>query len=191
LIEDTVNYDNRAPWPASADGTGPSLERLQTDVYGDSASNWQANATPSPGTHNLHVFGDYETWAAANALGAGPLALRTGDIDYDSSLNLVEFALVKKPWDNTDGQPFDYGFKQLNVGLETAQYLTVDFQYRLGAGLTVQAYVSSDLENWDPLVDQYIAPIDHGNGVQSVFFRDFVDSDENTSRFIKIEVIED
>ncbi|MDP4611370.1 MAG: hypothetical protein NWT02_09295, partial [Opitutales bacterium] len=95
------------------------------------------------------------------------------------------------PWDNTDGQPFDYGFKQLNVGLETAQYLTVDFQYRLGAGLTVQAYVSSDLENWDPLVDQYIAPIDHGNGVQSVFFRDFVDSDENTSRFIKIEVIEE
>ncbi|MGJ8650133.1 MAG: lamin tail domain-containing protein [Opitutaceae bacterium] len=191
LIEDTVNYDNRAPWPASADGTGPSLERKQTDVYGDLASNWQANATPSPGTHNLHVFSDYETWAAANALGAGPLALRTGDIDYDGSLNLVEFALVKNPWDNTDGQPFDYGFKQLTVGLETAQYLTVDFQYRLGAGLTVGAFVSSDLENWDPLVDQYIAPIDHGNGVQSVFFRDFVDSDENTKRFIKIEVIEE
>ncbi|MDP5079911.1 MAG: lamin tail domain-containing protein, partial [Opitutales bacterium] len=114
LIEDTVNYDNRAPWPASADGTGASLERKQTDVYGDLASNWQASATPTPGTHNLHIFGNYETWAAANALGAGPLALRLGDIDYDGSLNLVEFALVKNPWDNTDGQPFDYGFKQLN-----------------------------------------------------------------------------
>ena len=191
LIEDTVNYDNRAPWPASADGTGSSLERMQTNVYGDLASNWQANPSPSPGTHNLHVFGDYETWAAANALGTGAPALRLGDIDFDGSLNLMEFALVKNPLDNSDGQPFEYGLKQLTVGLETSQYLTVDFQYRSGAGLTVEAFVSSDLETWDPLVDEYTTPIDHGNGVQSVFFRDMVDSDENTKRFIKIEVIED
>lgn len=191
LIEDTVNYDNQSPWPASADGTGPSLERMQTDVYGDLASNWQANATPSPGTHNMHIFSNYESWAAANALGAGPPALRTGDTDYDGSLNLVEFALVKNPWDGSDGQPFEYGFKQLTVGLETAQYLTVDFQYRTGAGLTVEAFVSTDLENWVPLIDEYSAAIEHGNGVQSVFFRDLVDSDENASRFIKLQVTED
>lgn len=191
LIEDTVNYDNVAPWPASADGTGPSLERLKTDVYGDLVLNWQANSVPSPGTHNLHSFTDYETWAVANNMGTGPQSLKTGDFDFDGYSNLVEFALVRNPRSGNSGHPFDYGFKELTVELNTDQYLTVDFQHRLGVGITVEAYVSSDLENWVQLVDQYAAPVDLSNGVESLFFRDSVDTGENTSRFIKLQVTED
>jgi hypothetical protein len=46
---DRVNYDDQAPWPAGPDGAGPSLTRIDPDLYGNDPINWDAN-TPSPGT---------------------------------------------------------------------------------------------------------------------------------------------
>jgi hypothetical protein len=45
---DRVRFDNRAGWPAEADGTGRSLTRIGTAVYGDDGANWMA-AQPTPG----------------------------------------------------------------------------------------------------------------------------------------------
>ena len=38
---DLVLYDNAAPWPASADGLGRSLVRIDPAAYGDDPINWQ------------------------------------------------------------------------------------------------------------------------------------------------------
>ncbi|MGJ8638608.1 MAG: lamin tail domain-containing protein [Opitutaceae bacterium] len=191
LVEDTVNYDDTTPWPEEADGTGASLERIETVVYGDLATNWQANAAPSPGRHNLHLFADYETWVTANDLGTGPRSLREGDFDFDGYPNLVEFALAQDPKDGKRAQPFEFGFNSLTVDDETAQYLTVDLQYRIDSGFTVEVLVSSDLENWVPLVDEYSASVDNGNQIQNVFYRDTDTTDAFQNRFIKVEVRED
>ncbi|MBE0535750.1 MAG: lamin tail domain-containing protein [Phycisphaerae bacterium] len=44
---DRVRYDNRAGWPAEADGTGRSLTRFVSSAYGDDCTNWTASqATP-------------------------------------------------------------------------------------------------------------------------------------------------
>ena len=43
-----INYDNAAPWPAEADGTGKSLTRIADGLYGNDAENWQAS-DPTPG----------------------------------------------------------------------------------------------------------------------------------------------
>jgi hypothetical protein len=43
-----VRYNDRAPWPAEADGTGLSLQRRSTARFGNSPANWLA-ATPTPG----------------------------------------------------------------------------------------------------------------------------------------------
>ena len=48
ITVDAVRYNDRAPWPAAADGHGPSLQRLDPAVYGDDVVNWIA-AAPTPG----------------------------------------------------------------------------------------------------------------------------------------------
>ena len=46
-------YDDVAPWPTTPDGTGPSLTRTSTLIYGNEPTNWSGQAA-SPGT-----VGDY------------------------------------------------------------------------------------------------------------------------------------
>jgi hypothetical protein len=48
LWVDEVVYDDVAPWPTAADGTGASLQRVAADSHGNLATSWFA-ATPSPG----------------------------------------------------------------------------------------------------------------------------------------------
>jgi CotH kinase protein/Chitobiase/beta-hexosaminidase C-terminal domain/Immunoglobulin domain/Lamin Tail Domain len=45
---DAVRYNDRLPWPESADGHGPSLQRLVPSAYGNDPGHWTA-AAPSPG----------------------------------------------------------------------------------------------------------------------------------------------
>ena len=50
VVVDSVRYNNAAPWPTGADGTGPSLQRLNAGSYGDDPANWFADGfTPGAG----------------------------------------------------------------------------------------------------------------------------------------------
>jgi hypothetical protein len=50
---DVVRYDDKAPWPTNADGSGASLERLSSTAYGNDPINWRASpGAPSPGLEN-------------------------------------------------------------------------------------------------------------------------------------------
>ena len=49
LSVDQVCYSATTPWPASAAGTGLSLQRIDSAAYGNDPANWQA-ALPTPGT---------------------------------------------------------------------------------------------------------------------------------------------
>jgi len=53
-LEDLVQYDNMAPWPAEADGNGPSLQLLAPDLDNNHYSSWFAADSPSysPGEQN-------------------------------------------------------------------------------------------------------------------------------------------
>lgn len=48
LLVDQVDYADVAPWPAAADGTGASLQRLNLAQYGNDPIQWTA-AAPAPG----------------------------------------------------------------------------------------------------------------------------------------------
>lgn len=53
VVVDELRYNDKAPWPASAAGVGPSLERINPHAYGNDPVNWRASfATPSPGFEN-------------------------------------------------------------------------------------------------------------------------------------------
>ncbi|TWU39090.1 CotH protein [Novipirellula aureliae] len=51
---DELFYDDLAPWPVSADGSGNSLNRIDPSPLGADASSWEA-ATPTPGTNTLSL----------------------------------------------------------------------------------------------------------------------------------------
>ena len=48
ITVDEVRYNDRAPWPFAADGSGASLQRKNTAAYGNDPANWDA-AAPTPG----------------------------------------------------------------------------------------------------------------------------------------------
>jgi hypothetical protein len=48
IVVDEVRYNDKAPWPPAADGSGPSLLRLVVTDYGNDPTNWTA-ALASPG----------------------------------------------------------------------------------------------------------------------------------------------
>jgi hypothetical protein len=46
---DVVRYNDRAPWPPAADGSGPSLQKRLPSLFGNEPLNWKA-AAPTPGS---------------------------------------------------------------------------------------------------------------------------------------------
>jgi hypothetical protein len=51
---DKVEYRDSAPWPITPDGTGQSMQRVNSFVIGNNAANW-TGAYPTPGTVNIGV----------------------------------------------------------------------------------------------------------------------------------------
>ncbi len=52
IVVDEVRYNDKPPWPAAADGEGPSLQRLNSGAYGNDPANWFASGI-SPGAANV------------------------------------------------------------------------------------------------------------------------------------------
>ena len=56
VLVDSVHYDDKLPWPAEADGNGPTLELISPDLDNNLAENWRAgDHYGSPGLPN-HTY---------------------------------------------------------------------------------------------------------------------------------------
>ena len=58
ILVDRVKYNDNSPWPESADGRGPSLERIAPTLYGNDVANWSASALSNgtPGVANSGIL---------------------------------------------------------------------------------------------------------------------------------------
>jgi len=56
VLVDRLEYDDDPPWPTEADGTGPSLSRMQRTAYGNDVANWAVGLDGgTPGAVNADV----------------------------------------------------------------------------------------------------------------------------------------
>jgi hypothetical protein len=110
---DRVNYLDRTPWPATADGTGASLQRLTVSAYGNEPTNWFASgyspgaafANNIPPTVNLTSPANGATFTLPVTMTIDATAS-----DSDGSVTKVEFyaGAIKLGEDSINPYSFDW-----------------------------------------------------------------------------------
>jgi hypothetical protein len=106
IMVDRIVYLDGTPWPAAADGSGPSLQRNSRAVIGNDPGNWSASSF-TPGRVNtlqtpiLDNDGDGmpNDWETANGLDPFSAADASLDHDGDGMTNLEEYLAGTDPRD--------------------------------------------------------------------------------------------
>ncbi|MEC9350438.1 MAG: PKD domain-containing protein, partial [Planctomycetota bacterium] len=107
ILVDRVRYDDDGPWPAVADGEGPSLERRDPDAYGNDPESWGASERTRGTPGETNSIGPPPPNIEPRALfsispEAGFAPLR---VEFDASdSNDPDGQLVSYSWDFGDGQ---------------------------------------------------------------------------------------
>jgi hypothetical protein len=96
---DMMNFEREYPWPAAANGSGSSLQRLAAHEFGNDPRNWRASPAMSPGRPNFAFPIDgWRAWQfTAAELEAPAISGDSADPDNDGLNNVIEYALGLDP----------------------------------------------------------------------------------------------
>ena len=165
-------YNDQEPWPATADGEGPSLVLVDptSNPNHNEPNNWMSsqNKGGSPGSEEPSGL-TYDTWAASFDLQGGPL----DDDDGDQLLNFFEFLHGSSPIDSSDAPGPVASVQSIEVDGSTDNYLTLTFNENSGIRGSLTVEVSTDLKNWsgDPSLTEVVSRIDNGNETSTITVR--------------------
>jgi hypothetical protein len=102
VMMDMIRYGDDSPWPAPPDGEGPSLEKWDTERYGNDPTNWAASlryATPGLPIEDADRDGMADEWERTHfgSITNESTGSSGGDWDGDGSLNEHEFRAGTDP----------------------------------------------------------------------------------------------
>ncbi len=160
VIVDEVIYGNQTPWPASANGGGPSLQRVAANAAGNNPANWFA-ATATAGmfsTGDRDGDGMPDAWELANGLDADDPDDALLDADGDGCNNLHEYLAGTNP--NDAASAFKLAVLYLVGG-----GVKLQFQSVAGRTYTLQSRSNLTASSWTALQN---FPASQTNGVAEV-----------------------
>ncbi len=111
ILVERVAYRDQIPWPAEADGQGPSLQRLTLAAYGNDPTNWFASA-PTPSLPNTSNAPPTITWLAPapdqTLQLPAIIPLEVDASDPDGAILRVEFLADGVPIAELTAAPYQY-----------------------------------------------------------------------------------
>lgn len=173
-------YNDKAPWPESADGAGYSL--TMACPYSSSeharAKVWRSSAATG-GTPGYGICVGYDEWKVANGVTGGEL----DDDDGDGNLNIVEMGLGDVPVVSGEVRRFSAN------GVE-GLYGAVRFRRVLGVDVMVRVEESTDLVNWTVAEEsgQVESVENTGDGMEEVVVRSGTVYQPGVERYFRIVV---
>ena len=172
IVVDEVRYNDKAPWPPAADGSGPSLQRITISAYGDDPTNWAA-AGPTPGRSLAEADTDGDglpdAWEEAN--GTSPFIPDAGDDpDGDGLTNWQEFLAGTHP--NDTASSLKVNSITFDEGVIVLKFVAIS-----NRTYTVQTRDTLSTGGWQPLATipaspaTFTATVTHTNSDASRFYR--------------------
>lgn len=152
-VVDSVSYQKQAPWAPALNNT--SLQRDQSDLFGDEPLNWYA-AAPTPGRTNSANNGNLDSdgdgipdaWESSHQLNPHDASDAALDSDGDGLSNLQEYIAGTDPHNPSDALRLlivgtGPSGTELSVGVVAGKSYTVQFQDSLGGSWTKLKDISS------------------------------------------------
>lgn len=153
VLAEAVDYANSPPWPAGANGTGYSLQRVASVAFGNDPANWVAGAA-SPGRVNAAAAmadtdgdGLPDEWELAHGLDpkdAGGDNSPAGDPDGDRATNWEEYIAGTDPLDGAD-------YLRLERATPAPPCCHIEFNTHAGRTYRVLATTNLAAEAWFPV----------------------------------------
>ncbi|MBI4664218.1 MAG: lamin tail domain-containing protein [Verrucomicrobia bacterium] len=155
LVADRIDYADTAPWPASADGAGHSLQKTNDLLYGNDPVNWIA-ASPTPGgspasSGDSDRDGLPDDWELANRLNPKDPSDALADSDGDGLTNLQEYLAGTNP---TNAGSVLKATVQIKSGSE----LVLQFNAAADRAYSIEFRDSLAAEIWQKLTDVSATP---------------------------------
>ena len=144
ITVDAVRYNDKAPWPVSADGDGPSLQRHLATAYGNDPTNWFASGT-TPGGDNLYnaaptIMLNTPTNGAAFNVPVNILLQATAS-DSDGTITKVEFFQNNVKIGESTTSPFSFTWINVPAGSYTLTARAIDNGFATAMSSNVQITV--------------------------------------------------
>lgn len=138
---DEVRYNDKAPWPVAADGSGPSLQRLTAAAFGDDPANWFASGNTAGGDNGVNTLPTISITSPSNnstfTLPAS-ISIQTNASDADGTIAKVEFYDGGTKLGEDTSSPFTFTWSDPPPGAHTLTAQATDN----GLGVTVSSPVS-------------------------------------------------
>jgi len=188
----SFTYDDIAPWPADADGTGPSMVLQNPWSVPDHniGTNWRASHSVNGQPGVIDSF-NYAAWRAVFNISP---ALPTDDPDRDELEHLVEYFLGTDPLLQSFENAPTAAIETLSIGGGTDEYYVYTFQRDMNVeDLSFVIQESTGLDLWNNLgVPVLIDATPAGDSLEILRYRSSqpVSAYTNGKLFMRMQVTE-